>query len=218
MAIALSALGCADLLGVPTRPYLVDEPASVDELPTRAGTEPAAAPEERSAPLGAAGFLPPLDGWRSASPPAAATTLDDGGRSSSRSEDAGAARDGGGVAPDAGLDAGLRCSGVDLFGVCWYLGVLGASCTETCSGHGGPSSAAAAHVGTAARGGSLDDCSAILLALGEAAPALQATRADGRGLGCHVFGLARTPYWLSSPDFEPGAQQSAARIACGCRE
>jgi hypothetical protein len=160
---------------------------------------------------------PASDGSLLAPPRDAGVRASDDDSPEQESGDGGPDGDAGSVAPGAADDAGLGCEGAELFGVCWYLGALGATCVQACQNHGGPSDEAALHVGTPAQGGSRGDCGAILVALGEAAPPDEATRSDGRGLGCHVFGLTRAPFWLSSPSHDPSDAFAAARIACGCR-
>jgi hypothetical protein len=95
---------------------------------------------------------------------------------------------------------------------------MGASCDDTCAAHAGHAEAATSHIGTAAQGGSALACDSILLALGEATPASEANRVDGVGVGCHLFGAERAPYWLFTPSFDPSRGLALARVVCGCNE
>ena len=121
---------------------------------------------------------------------------------------------GGGSAQGGSGGAAANCSGAALGGVCWYLGSLGGSCVTTCSDHGGVAEDEASFVGTPAQGGSLRKCTDILKALNLNSAPDEATRADGKGLGCHLFG--QMSYWLSRPDFDPSVQEPGARVVCGC--
>jgi hypothetical protein len=106
-------------------------------------------------------------------------------------------------------------------GICWYLGLLGASCNETCTDHGGVAADAASYVGTEAQGGSAEQCASLLGLLGIDGDVSTGHRndTDGLGLGCHVF-PDYTPHnwWLEAPDFDTGDSHSDVRIVCGCLE
>jgi hypothetical protein len=117
-------------------------------------------------------------------------------------------------AGSAGQGGSAPCKGQSSSGGCWYLGNLGASCTSTCAAHGGNASDAASFVGTTAQGGSLAKCATLLAALGDNLSPIEATRSDGMGIGCHVYGVKT--YWLSSPTFSPSAVVVGARPVCGC--
>lgn len=106
------------------------------------------------------------------------------------------------------------CMGVSYQSVCWYLGSTGASCQAICSTHGQVAANIASFVGTAAQGGSLTECAAVLSRLGISQAPNSGTRSDGNGLGCHLFG--GVPWWLSSPAFSASASDPSTRIACGC--
>jgi len=93
---------------------------------------------------------------------------------------------------------------------------MGASCEETCAPHAGLSGAASAYVGSEQQGGSAAECGAILELLGESSPALAATRTDAVGVGCHLFGAERDPYWLSEPDLDPSSNLAIVSVVCGC--
>ena len=100
--------------------------------------------------------------------------------------------------------------------LCWYLGVPGASCKQTCSDKGGFDPRATARVGTSAQGGNLRACSQVLAALGYMGNVTPGYRSDGIGLGCHVW-EERDGWWLETmPDFSPMASVTVASIACAC--
>jgi hypothetical protein len=134
-----------------------------------------------------------------------------GGKATGGDKATGASKSTGGAA--AGGSSG-NCAGISFDGTCWYLGPTGQSCTVTCSEHGGYDARATAFVGVPAQGGSLGRCQALLTALGVSAVAVQATRSDGLGIGCHLFG--RDAYWLQSPTFDPSTSCGNVRIVCGC--
>jgi len=72
------------------------------------------------------------------------------------------------------------------------------------------------YVGTTAQGGSMLECTAILLGLGVLQIPSSGTRTNGSGLGCHLYDGA--PWWLNSPAFSESASDPSARIVCGCAE
>ena len=160
--------------------------------------------------------------WGGAGGAAAST----GGTSSTSPPDAGTGGDIGAPADaSAGIDkstVATLCEGLLHAGICWYLGPEGSSCQQVCASHGESAPDAASHVGTAAQGGSLAECTAILGLLGVNGAPTSATRSDGLGLGCHVYRsgilLLQTSksYWLTSPDFSATASQSSSTLACGC--
>ncbi len=113
-------------------------------------------------------------------------------------------------APDSSLD----CAGVLDSRICWYLGRAGESCTTTCATHGGTSADAAGHVGTAAQGGSEEECGRILNLLGQEGILLSGTRSDGKGLGC--FAALGARWWLSSPPYTDNVMYESVQIVCGC--
>jgi len=108
------------------------------------------------------------------------------------------------------------CAGVSYQGLCWYLGSTSSSCQQFCSSHGQVASTMANYVGTTAQGGSMLECTAILMALGVLQVPSSGTRTDGSGLGCHLF--SGSPWWLSSPAFSASASDPGARIVCGCTQ
>lgn len=121
---------------------------------------------------------------------------------------AGSSGSGGSVSP--------ACSGAFELGECWYLGAAGQSCTSVCAEHGGVDLDGATAVGIAAQGGSRAECATLLAALGVTEAPTSASRADGQGLGCHLYN--RSPYWLTSPQFAPAAKSSHASLVCSCRQ
>jgi hypothetical protein len=108
------------------------------------------------------------------------------------------------------------CAGAAYQSVCWYLGALEESCDVVCSSHGGVDADGAALVGTAAQGGSVEDCRAILGLLGVELTVKSGARTDGRGVGCHIW--SGEAWWLRSPDFSSTASSDKAQVACGCEE
>lgn len=108
------------------------------------------------------------------------------------------------------------CAGVEVFGICWYLGEPGESCVETCAERGGPDGAASAHVGTASQGGSREDCVLILNALGQRYR-VRSTEHE-QGVGCHLPAGDEDPHWLSFPPFSASAYLRNASITCGCND
>jgi len=128
------------------------------------------------------------------------------------------------AAQDAGADAALdaavppTCGGQLAFGLCWYLAAAATSCNSACSNKGGFDTRAAMYVGTPDQGGSVEECTSILTALGKPGSVVAAKRTDGYGLGCHVWSDG-TRYWLVDPPFGPTMSApagNAVRIACAC--
>ena len=215
-AIVIGALGCADWLDIPDSPRWVSStrqapdaevtpavPPAADDSPDTSGSDPSESPAAAS---DASVARDAIDA-SSSEPAVADAALAPSSRDAEATEDATSA-------PLA--DAALACSGVEVFGICWYVGAQGASCVETCAAHGGYRDAASAYVGTVAQGGSAAECDALLSALGEGSPASEGQRTDGAGLGCHLFGAQRDPYWLESPSFDAASRLGAVRVVCGC--
>jgi hypothetical protein len=114
-----------------------------------------------------------------------------------------------------GSVSGGACAGTVVLGLCWYLGALGSTCTDTCSAHGGFDIAATYCLGSTGQGGTLSHCHEVLSALGNTGNVNLGMRADGLGLGCHVWSDGR-PWWLDSPDANPDNAIADAQVACGC--
>ena len=122
----------------------------------------------------------------------------------------------GGV-PGTGGSSSVACSGVLYSGICWYLAPSGDSCTQACTDHGGPSSLAVGHVGTAAQGGSLTECATILSLLGVAGTVQNVASISGVGCSSNTGTMAAPgPYWCTSPDFSTTASLAGVQPACGC--
>lgn len=119
-----------------------------------------------------------------------------------------------------GGSSSVACSGVLYSGICWYLGSAGSSCTQACATHGGPSSAATSHVGTAAQGGSLSECATILSRLGIAGTVQNVTSTSGVGCSKNIGTMGPGPgnYWCITPDFNPTASLTGVQPACGCMQ
>jgi hypothetical protein len=125
-------------------------------------------------------------------------------------------------AADGGCTEGCEtvCAGTRAFGLCWYLGAPGVSCSQACAARGGFDTRAIHYVGTTSQGGSQAACTQILTALGQPGPVIAAIRTDGSGLGCHVWSDG-TRFWLDDPGplFKPTATAPGnlpVEIACGC--
>ncbi|HKU38618.1 MAG TPA: hypothetical protein VJR89_10740 [Polyangiales bacterium] len=125
---------------------------------------------------------------------------------------------------DAGLDAGSdaatapACNGERVFGLCWYLAKANLSCSQECSSRGGFDARALEYIGTPTQGGSVEECSEILAALGKAATVVAAMRSDRYGFGCHVWSETDS-YWLVAPAFSASTAAPSGtpvRIACAC--
>lgn len=125
-----------------------------------------------------------------------------------------------GGATGTGGSSSIACSGVLYSGICWYWATLGGSCTQACTDHGGPSSLAAGHVGTAAQGGSLSDCATILSLLGAAGPVQNVVSTSGVGCSRNTGTMGPGPgpglYWCTSPAFSETASLTGIQPACGC--
>lgn len=123
----------------------------------------------------------------------------------------------GGISATGGSSS-VACSGVLRSGICWYLAAVGGSCTQACADHGGPSSLAAGHVGTAAQGGSLSECATILSLLGVAGTVQNVVSTSG--VGClrntGMTGPGPGLYWCTSPAFSATASLTDVQPACGC--
>lgn len=236
LALGLNAglTGCSSWLEVP------DEPTMVEEAP-RVSTVPSAPPPWQPPLEGSRYFgqsAPPSIGERPepGAPPHSAVSpgvTSPGVLPVPPFASSGAVRDAGVVlVPPPVSDAAVEpppeggngepvspppdCVGAELFGICWYLGEAGESCTQTCAERGGPDSSASAHVGTASQGGSREDCVLILNALGQRYR-VRSTEHDV-GVGCHVPTGGEDPHWLTSPPFRASAYLRNARIACGCND
>jgi hypothetical protein len=123
-----------------------------------------------------------------------------------------------GGATGTGGSSSVACAGVPYARICWYLASVGSSCTQACADHGGPSSLAAGHVGTAAQGGSPSECATILLLLGLTGT-VQSTPAPS-GVGCSrntgTLGPGPGLYWCTTPVFSETASLPGMQPACGC--
>lgn len=126
----------------------------------------------------------------------------------------------GGVAGFGGASGGTTtvtaCAGVSYASICWYLGASGSSCLQVCAPHGQVAPNLANFVGSAAQGGSVTQCAAILALLGVSQNPVEGIGVDGFGIGCNV--LNGVAWWLSSPAFSTSASYASARIVCGCTQ
>jgi hypothetical protein len=140
-----------------------------------------------------------------------------GGASAAGSASGGSTSSGGGaLGGSGGAVTEPPCAGKNVSGHCVYLGATGDSCEEACAEHGGVAADATSFLGTPAQGGSLRDCTDAMRALGIVLTPTEATRADGRGLGCHLY--ASQPYWLTSPAFMSTSAYVYTRIVCACEQ
>ncbi len=110
-----------------------------------------------------------------------------------------------------------ECGGLSYEGVCWYLGERGESCRDVCEERGGFDENTRDLVGTAQQGGSLEHCARLLELLGASQPAREGRRADGAGVGCHLYG-SEEAWWLASPAFDANDSLPTARRVCACLE
>jgi hypothetical protein len=121
------------------------------------------------------------------------------------------------AASDPTLDAGPICSGTLVDELCWYLGEVGESCTDTCAERGGYDERGTPIIGSDDQGGSLEQCTLILeVLLNEAAETDNDN--DGDGLGCHLRGNDEDRFRIENTDFSPDESANDARIACSCIE
>lgn len=116
---------------------------------------------------------------------------------------------------DAGTGS-RECRGSRLFNRCWYLTGTNQSCERFCTDHRGFDPTTANYIGSSAQGGSLENCRAILNALGYSADVAAGSRNEGPGLGCHIW--ESNAWWLDRPDFDSSASYSLARIVCACHQ
>jgi hypothetical protein len=110
----------------------------------------------------------------------------------------------------------VPCPGVVDSSICWQVGAMGATCAATCASRGGTSPNAVSHVGTAAQGGSLAECTRLLALLGMNVTVYE--RQSAQGFGCHIKSDESQPYaWAGSPAYTDNASLSDVQIVCGCR-
>ena len=210
--IVLSA-GCSTVLGL-DKDYT--DLASGTSNPGGASGEGGANSEGGSAPAdgGSATGGAPMQGGATSeagSPPIAGGSAGAGSSAEGGAMTAGSSAQGG-----SGAEGGAgNCQGASYGDVCWYLAAVGVSCNSQCSTHGDNAASAASFVGIPAQGGSLAKCAGILGAIGGNPVPGEATRSDGRGVGCHVYN--GKGYWLSSPTYSPSATASNTRVVCGCQ-
>lgn len=118
---------------------------------------------------------------------------------------------------DSDSDSDLVCpgGGVELHGLCWYLGDFGTTCVKACEDNGGYAEAAAEYVGVEAQGGSQAECAEIFDALGYPQEVVEGQRDDDLGLGCHRW-QDGVLWWLWDNPFNPEHWAGGAQIVCGC--
>jgi hypothetical protein len=143
----------------------------------------------------------------------------DAGMTNGGGSDAGSASGGSDAGASNPSEAGTTaCDGRRVFGLCWYLGPTGANCNETCLRNGGFDTRTVDYVGTSNQGGSLNECTQILRALGVTETVGEGKRSDSLGLGCHLW-TDGAPWWLEDPSerFGPTEDFLGVRIACACQ-
>lgn len=121
------------------------------------------------------------------------------------------------VVEEADVAPEPTCDGLSMWDVCWYLGEANATCSETCEAHGGFSDLAPRHVGSAAQGGSREECETLMTALGQEGTVTVGSAVTDKGLGCHRWADGAL-YWVQDVDLDPGARHAPAQLACGCNE
>lgn len=111
-----------------------------------------------------------------------------------------------------GMPDGAPCSGVVVGAACWYLGSLGASCTDTCASHGGYDSATQRFAGSV---GTDDQCKQVLDALGAGTAGDPVTDTNtGNALGCYYEGSQRFRELAGATT--AGANRTTVQRACAC--
>lgn len=115
-------------------------------------------------------------------------------------------------------DAAPVCGGTLVSELCWHLGALGESCTDTCASRGGYDDRGTPIIGSEAQGGSLEQCTVILEALLGEAGDTNDDNSNAAGVGCHLRGDDEDRVWLEETDFAPDESETEARIACSCAQ
>ena len=110
------------------------------------------------------------------------------------------------------------CAGVEVGGYCWYLGEDSKNCVNTCSGHGGTTDGTIYFAGSE---GSLENCTAVALALGKPAAVGQDTTGDDADyvyMGCMWAGAYDETLWLYGHLTNHTAKYGADHRFCSCVE
>ena len=104
----------------------------------------------------------------------------------------------------------VACGGTEVGGGCWYWGSSGASCTSTCSSHGGYSDLTRTYAGSSGSGA---NCKTVLDALNANTGQSSPTTSSDTGMGCFTYSAYR--YWSTNATTEGAATGGRGR-ACAC--
>ncbi len=117
---------------------------------------------------------------------------------------------------DSEFSSGVCGRGVDVYGICWFLGAPFQSCTEVCQSRGGVDPNSFAYVGNPEQGGNRDKCSAILFYLLRVYGYVYSIQAPtAQGLGCYRF-MDGNLYWIRDLAFNPNEKTYGVEVVCGC--
>lgn len=117
----------------------------------------------------------------------------------------------GGDAPGGATES--SCAGDVVGGACWYLGLDGESCDQTCAAHGGYNSATLSYAGS---GGSLANCEEVADAIGMTI----GTASDAgcfAGFGC-IYDVGANDRRRCSTATTSAAATTGVIRACACNE
>ena len=107
------------------------------------------------------------------------------------------------------------CGGTSYGGFCWYLGATAASCTTTCSSHGGTVDAGT--ITYAGSGGTLSNCTNVITALGKTFSSSGDVTSAPAGYGCYFSSvIVTTAYHATTPATTQAAAGSSRQRACSC--
>jgi hypothetical protein len=106
---------------------------------------------------------------------------------------------------------GCSSGGLSMGGFCWYIGLLGQSCTTVCTGRGGYNTATSSYAGSS---GTTANCQALKTAFVSDVGSWGGAIACPAGLGC-VIGSG-TGYRCTSPATTTGAAEGTGARFCAC--
>jgi hypothetical protein len=104
------------------------------------------------------------------------------------------------------------CTGVTVFGACWYVGSLGQSCAGACSARG------LAYDPATALGAGYDGCLALLLAFWGPHPFNQIQGGGNEGTACNFFNASNYAVYSDANQFTADATTSNLHRVCACRQ
>ncbi|MBS0234515.1 MAG: hypothetical protein JSR99_13630 [Proteobacteria bacterium] len=104
------------------------------------------------------------------------------------------------------------CAGKSVGGYCWYEGASSATCTATCSSHGGTTDGTIDYTGS---GGSLSNCSSVMAALGQTAVGGSGST-TGSSAGCYYSLLSGKILRSTSPVTTQAGSGGGFYRACSC--